>query len=113
MPRYDYRCPANHRFEEYAGFDDDTMLCVCGQTATRIGVYHDQYISCETGPKGGTRSEPPREEKSYRHEFKRFQEAASEIDYAHSRVDDPKVKPPNMWKAGLRQAKKQGAKIRG
>ena len=88
------------------------MACDCGRLAKRAEVYREQYISCETGPKGGQKVEPPRDEKSYRHEFKRFQEASQEIDYAYSRVDDPKVKPPNYYKKGLARAEAHQARTR-
>lgn len=114
MPRYDYRCPAcGDVFERYAGFDDQWMSCGCGSMAERESVYREQFISCETGPKGGMKVEPPREEKSYRKEFKAFEEASQTIDYAYSRVDDPKVKPPNYYKKGLARAQAEMARTEG
>ena len=114
MPRYDYICPCGNEFEAYAGFDDQFLVCLdCDRMAQRVSVYRSQFISCETGPKGGQKVEPPREEKSYRKQYNEYREAAQEVDYAYSRVDDPKVKPPNYYKEGVRQARKRGAKIRG
>lgn len=114
MPRYDYYCEKCGRvFECYASFEDRWQACPTGDgMAERVGVYREQFISCETGPRGGRKNDVPREEKSYRKEFKQFQEASQEMDYAYSRVDDPKVKAPNYYKEGLKQAKKRGAKIR-
>lgn len=113
MPRYEYRCACGLSFEETAGYDDDRVLCGrCGRYAQREGVYASQFISCETGPKGGLKNEPPREEKSYRREFAEFREASQEVDYAYSRVDDPKVKAPNYYKEGLKRAKKRDPKVR-
>ena len=111
MPRYEYACRCGLRFEVRAGFDDEEMPCPrCGELARRLGVYHDQFINCETGPKGGRKNEPPRAEKSYRRAFKEYQEAAGEVDYAYSKT--PEVKPPNLYKEGVRRAKKRGAKVR-
>ena len=114
MPKYDYACRCGLIFESIAGFDDDEMICGrCGQPAKRRGVYREQFISCETGPKGGIKSEPPREEKSYRHEYKRFEEAAQTIDYGYSRNDDPKVKKPRLYERGKARAQAEMARTRG
>ena len=114
MPRYDYSCRCGETFEAYAGYDDEYMACqACNRMARRQGVYRDQFISCETGPKGGQKVEPPREEKSYRKEYAAFSEASQEIDYAYSRVDDPKVKPPNYYKMGQARAEAFTARHRG
>lgn len=113
MPRYDYTCRCGLRFEATAHYDDARLACLeCGAWAVRVQVYRDQYMSAETGPKGGTRSEPPREEKSYRKQYAEYREASQEIDHAYSRVDDPKAKAPNYYKEGVRRAKRQGAKVR-
>ena len=112
MPNYQYKCDCGLKWEQRAGYEDGALLCGrCGRWAKREQVYRDQYMSAETGPKGGTRSEPPREEKSYRKQYSEFREASQEIEHAYSRVDDPAVKPPSYYKEGLKQAKKKGAKI--
>lgn len=114
MPQYEYICERKHITEKYGGYEDSTAICgVCKDLALRRPIYRDQYISAETGPKGGQKVEPPREEKSYRKQYTEYREAAAEIDYAYSRVDDPKVKAPNYYKEGVKQARKRGAKIRG
>ena len=113
MPRYDYPCRCGLLFEAIAGFDDDEMICGrCGQPAKRASVYREQYISCETGPKGGLKGEPPRDEKDLRKPFAEFREASQEIDHAYSRVDDPNVKAPNYYKEGIKKARERGAKVR-
>lgn len=112
MPTYLFECDRHHETEQYASFNTTFITCHCGMPAMRAEVYRDQYIHCETGPKGGQKVEPPREEKSYRKQFKEFQEASQEMDHAYSRIDDPKVKAPNYYKEGLKQAKKRGAKVR-
>ena len=113
MPRYDYRCPCGVTFEAVAGLDDFHIDHRCGKRAARIPVYREQYMHAETGPRGGRKNEVPREEKSYRKQFKEFQEASQEIEHAYSRVDDPKVQAPNYYKEGLKQARKREAKIAG
>ena len=113
MPIYQYRCECGLNWEQRAGYEDGSLICErCGQYARRRQVYRDQYMQAETGPKGGTRSEPPREEKSYRHEFKEFTEASQEAEYAYDRAEVPDSARPNYFKRGVKEAKKRGAKIR-
>ena len=113
MPVYTYHCECGVTWDERAGYEDGSILCPrCGQFAMRQPVYREQFISCETGPKGGSKSEPPREEKSYRHQFKEFQEASQEVEWSYSRTDDPKVQAPNYYKEGLKQAKKRNPKVK-
>lgn len=111
MPLYQFD-DGLHVTERRESMDVEFITCGCGRIATRVQVYRDQYMSCETGPKGGTKSEPPRDEKNYRRQYGEYREASSEMDYAYSRVDDPKVKAPNYYKRGVAEAKKQGAKVR-
>lgn len=110
MPLYQYQCDRCFSlFERRASFKDASWPCDrCTSRAKRVEVYREQYISCETGPKTGPKSEPPREEKSYRKEFKEFQEASQEMEHAYRDVE----KKPNYYKAGLREAKRRGAKVR-
>ena len=113
MPRYEYLCEDKHVTEKYGGYDDSIVICdTCGELAMRRPIYRDQYIHAETGPKGGRKNEAPREEKSYRKQFKEFQEASAEVDFSYSRTDDPQVKAPNYYKEGLKQAKKRNPKVR-
>lgn len=107
MPQYQFKCDAGHLTELRASIDTEMIGCDCGKPAPRVQVYRDQYMSAETGPKGGGKSEPPREEKSYRKQFAEFQEAAAERDLAYSRVDDPKIVAPNLYKEGVRRAKQR------
>ena len=113
MPLYTYLCDCGLNWDEYAGYNDSVITCRgCGLPAKRLQVYRDQYIHAETGPKGGRKNEAPREEKSYRKQFKEFQEASAEVDFSYSRTDDPQVKAPNYYKEGLKQAKKRNPKVR-
>jgi len=112
MPLYDYACRCGRVTESREAMDVVLIRCKCGGMASRQGVYREQYISCETGPRGGLKVEPPKDEKDLRKPFAEYREASQELDYAYSRVDDPKVKPPNYYKTGLKEAKKRGAKIR-
>ena len=113
MPKYDYSCRCGRVTESRESFETDVIRCKCGKMAARVSVYRDQFISCETGPKGGMKVEPPREEKSYRHEFKRFEEASQTIDYAYSRIDDPKVKKPRLYERGKARAQAEMARTKG
>ena len=113
MPKYTYLCKCGLNWDEYAGYDDVEQPCRrCGEFGQRVQVYVDQYISAETGPRGGRKNEPPREEKSYRKQFKEFQEASQEVEHAYSRIDDPKVTAPSYYKEGLKRAKKLNPKVR-
>ena len=112
MPRYDFECDRRHITEAVAGYDTRFITCRCGLPATRSAVYREQYISCETGPKGGLKVEAPRDEKDLRKPFAEFREASQEVEHAYSRTDDPNVKAPNYYKEGLKKAKRQGAKVR-
>ena len=90
--------------------DAEWMDCPrCGSSVHRAAVYASQFINAETGPKGGRKNEVPREEKSYRREFKEYREAAAEVDYAYTKAE---AKAPNFYKEGVRRARKQGAKVR-
>lgn len=112
MPTYIFQCDRHHETEQRADYETRFISCRCGLPAERVPVYRDQYMMAETGPKGGKRNEPPRDEKDLRKPFREFHEASQEMDYAYSRVDDPKVKAPNYYKEGVKQAKKRGAKIK-
>ena len=113
MPLYSYNCRCGNDFDAFATYADIALACTdCGQMAPRQQVYREQYIHAETGPRGGRKNETPREEKSYRKQFKEFQEASQEIDHAYSRVDDPKVTAPNYYKEGVKRAKKLNPKVR-
>ena len=109
MPLYRYGCECGNQWEQRAGYEDGALLCRCGKWARRAQVYYDQFINAETGPKGGRKNEVPREEKSYRREFKEYREAAAEVDYAYTKAE---AQAPNFYKEGVRRARKQGAKVR-
>ena len=113
MPRYDYECDRDHVTEAVAGYDDRFIACPrCGLPATRRQVYRDQYMSAETGPKGGRKNDVPRDEKDLRKPYREFREASQEVEYAYSKTDDPRVKAPDLYKEGIKKAKRRGVKVR-
>ncbi len=109
MPLYRYGCECGNQWEQRAGYEDGALLCRCGKWAKRAQVYAEQHMIAETGPKGGRKNETPREEKSYRREFKEFTEASQEVAHAYEKAE---ATPPNYYKEGVRRARKQGAKVR-
>ena len=112
MPRYDYQCDRDHVTEAVGGFDSVFITCNCGLPAMRVAVYRDQFIHAETGPKGGRKNDVPRDEKDLRKPYREFREASQEVEYAYSKTDDPNVKAPDLYKAGVQKAKKRGVKVR-
>jgi hypothetical protein len=107
MPVYDFACACGRITESRESLDTQAIKCGCGKRAVRVPVYREQYMSAETGPKGGSKSEPPREEKSYRKQYNEFTEASAELNYAYV----PESKRKNYYKEGVKQARKRGAKI--
>ena len=100
MPNYDFICKCGEVTEARVGYEARTRPCpACGQTADRATVYPIAL---------GTK------EKKYR--VSEFQEASQELEYAHGQQEQRegrKVKWPNPYKAGLREAARRGARIRG
>lgn len=107
MPAYDYRCDRGHVTESRQGYDVTFIPCRCGLPAARLGVYRDQYMNAETGPKLNIKQPA-----ASRQRVRDFREASQEIDHAYSKIDDPNVKAPNYYKEGLKKARKRGAKVR-
>jgi putative FmdB family regulatory protein len=111
MPLYDYSCRNGHTVEERRGYDDDIILCpLCGDTAQRHAVYRYQSTITETGGKSYPKYNAKDGDK-YR--VSDFHEASAEIDYAAAQAERKEGKPvkvPSMYKAGLRKAKRMGAK---
>lgn len=117
MPNYQYQCSyCTTVVERYESLDTSVITCpACGELAQRAPFYRDQYIQCETGPRGGLKNEPPRDEKDLRQPFRQYQEASQEIEYAYNSAEQKSgetLKRPDYYKEGVRQAKKRGAKIR-
>lgn len=62
MPRYDYKCPAGHLFEQEAGYDDSKFPCQkkgCDLLAKREAVY-EQYVTFKGDGFTTTVTPPPR-----------------------------------------------------
>ena len=96
--------------ESRQGVEIDSAPCWCGLSAARAGVYREQYMRAETGPRDGRKNEPPRGEKSYRQEFAEYAEAAADVDYAYSRR--PERKPPDLYKEASRRARRRDKRVR-
>ena len=112
MPLYDFTCACGRVTESRESMDTALIRCKCGKMASRVAVYRDQFIACETGPKGGMKNETPRDEKSYHKEYRRYDEASQDLEYKYSRIDDPKVKKPALWEAAkIKARQRRKAKI--
>ena len=95
---YEYNCPLGHTVEKIGGLAARSAPCFCGQKAYRSEV---NYVFVGT------------KEQKYR--VSDFVEASSEIDHAYSSVEKTEGKPvkrPDLYKAGLKEAKRRGAKVR-
>ena len=95
---YDYVCPSGHVTEKRGGVSDIHTPCSqCNRLSQRRGF---NLVSIGT------------KEKKYR--VSEFMEASQEVDYHHTRAenDGMPVKRPNLYKEGLREAKRRGAKVR-
>ena len=115
MPTYDYSCPCGRVTEFKAGYEVTTISCpACGSTAPRVAVYMEQSIRGDTVPKGIATRRGNIKDKNDRYRVSLFQEASEEV--AH---DDAKreyhglPKAPNLYKAGVAEARRRGAAIRG
>lgn len=106
MPLYDFECDRGHVTESRQGFDTTSIPCRCGRLAGRVGVYRDQFIHAETGPKGGKRNEVPRDEIRLGQDVREYEEAVGEVAHAYSKIDDPTVKKPDYFKIAKQRAKK-------
>ena len=98
MPLFDFACPACGVFEALAKRDETEMECACGKQATRLSVYHVGFSGFARTPVG------QREIK-----FGAYQEASSELAYAHSRrtnVDGSEAPTPPLWQTAKREAKR-------
>ena len=98
MPLYQYVCPLGHTTEKIGGLGDSLAPCFCGSTGYRLEV---NRITVGT------------KERKYR--VSDFIEASSEIDHAYASAEQANgvtLKRPDLYKAGLREAKKRGAKVR-
>ena len=80
MPIYDFRCPNGHIAEMRCGFETLTQPCpVCSDQAERLAVQRSGghlIVDPVTGEKVAN-----------------YLEAAKELEYQHSRHDDPALAP--------------------
>jgi hypothetical protein len=105
MPNFLFRCPHGHENELLRHRDTVEVACGCGATARRAEVNRIAVTGF---------AETPRGQENYRREFADFKEASAEVDYAYTKAesDGMPVRRPNLYKAGLRKAQREGAKIR-
>ena len=93
MPFYAYRCESGHATTERRGYGDRSILCGCGDVATR-SPFNTPYIHGATTPK-------------FQPDPERFLDRAQEIDYAYSKADQEvgaHVPRPKNYRAGLVRA---------
>jgi hypothetical protein len=109
--RYDYLCEEGHVTEQVRGREDSTSSCPCGASAQRV-VLEAPYAITETGGAGMRRHNHTKTGGKYR--VSDFQEASETIDDTYSRREKngEKVERPDLYKQGIANAKRMGAKIR-
>ena len=99
MPLFDFACPSCGVFESLARRDETEVECACGEQAARLSVYHFGI--------GGV---PPA-----RFRLSEYQEAASEANYYHGRMEEAKgetIPRIDVVAAAKAKARAQGAKVR-
>lgn len=114
MPLYDFNCEACGTVTETRqGFETASIPCRCGAIAQRVGVYREQFIQAETGPVGGKKNEIPPSDIRLGREVSEFQEASKEVAYHYDKAETEgvTVKRPNLFKRGMREARKKNPKI--
>lgn len=115
MPRYDYACTCGSVVEEVQGYDVAVIPCPsCGGKAQRLAIYAYQSIRGDTVPKGqATRAGNVKSPKG-KYRVSLFQEACDEVAYDNSKREGAGLSlAPNLYKAGLDEARRRGASIRG
>jgi putative FmdB family regulatory protein len=115
MPTYLYICREGHETEEmWQSVDDEFIGCpLCGQTAHRAFCSFLPAIRGETV--GQSFSTSRIKDSKGRYRLSHFQEASAELADGYDRIEKRegrKVKRPDPYKAGLREAARRGAKIR-
>ena len=119
MPLYDFCCEQGHVTEMRAGVEVACRACpICGRDAQRVPFYESQFIIGETVARGVTKAtrEGNIKDKHGRTRVSLFQEAASELAYAHERAEETagkKLPQPDLFRAGLREAQRRGARLAG
>lgn len=115
MPTHDYRCDCGEVTERtHTGYGVATVPCdLCGGSARRLAVYQYQATITETGGKQFPKYRTVDEKGRYR--VSNFQEASEEINHAYEKEEKKEgreIKRPDLYKKGLAEAKRRGAKIR-
>ena len=108
MPLYEYTCGAGHTTEGIQGMGVESIPCPsCGLNAPRAG-FNRVSVEVREGP------EMARDSKG-KYRVSDFKEASEELNYAvdqEEKKDGRKIKTPSLYKAGIREAKRRGARIR-
>lgn len=78
MPIYDWHCEAGHKFTKRGGYEQTSLHCDCGLSASRQSVYRVNF--------GGYASTPGSQVDFYQ-DYRRFREASEGIDDQVSRVE--------------------------
>ena len=99
--RYEYVCPEGHVTEKNGGLDDVQAPCSCGEIARRREFNLAALVGATVM-------------KEQKFPVSRFQEAAAEVDYYHTKLENAgaPVKRPDLWGMAKREARKRGAKVR-
>ena len=117
MPLYDFGCPCGQVTELKKGYGVTAIPCPsCGNEASRLAVYAEQFISGETCPKGNATRAGNITDSKGRTRVSLFQEACQEMNHAHTKAENEqgrKLESPNLYKAGVERARQMGAQIRG
>ncbi len=108
MPLYDFKCPSGHVTERLKGYGVESIPCpYCCAPAHRRGY---NTVSVEL-----REAATEVKDKDGRVNVTRFKEASEEVAYGYEKAEQRegvKIKSPNLYKAGLREAKRKGAKLR-
>lgn len=108
MPLYDFVCRDGHTTEAVRGYEVSSIPCpLCGESAYRCEVNHVSFQMRD--------ADTEVKDRKGRYHVSRFKEAADEIDYEYTKVEKKEgreVKAPSFYKAGLKEAKRRGAKLR-
>lgn len=115
MPTYIYICGLGHETEErWQGVDDEFASCsLCGGTAHRAFCSGLPAIRGETVGQSFSTSKVKDAKGRYR--LSEFQEASETVADGYARAErreGRKLPRPDPYKAGIREARRRGAKIR-
>ena len=92
MPLYDYTCPDGHRTELVRPIGTEFAQCGCGKVAHKSQAHRVRAAQPATDTRGM---------------FRRFTEAATEMDHAYTKVETDRgitLESPPLWKAAKAKA---------